>query len=196
MQHPEHSALPSGRSGRLLALALLFASVIIFLLLAVMPAVNLWNSLGDELETLRAQADGYQRLVTRKDEIAKQLIERQAEIAEAADYLAEADPAIAAAQAQRDLGAAAETSGVDVRTTFTLPPATVDGFTSIGFQLSLSGPMRSLRDFLYAIEAGQPRLVVDRLLIRASQSSGTSVTTEVYEMMLDLHGYMSAEEVP
>ena len=139
MQRPDPLKLPDGRRGRLLALGLLAIAMTIFLVFVGMPAVNLWQTLADELPALQARADGYQRLISRHDSIATKLVDRRTGLETAADYLAAEDPAIAAAQAQRELGALAETSGVDVRTTLTLPPTTEEGFTSIGFQLSVSG---------------------------------------------------------
>lgn len=196
MQRPDSLKLPDGRRGRILALGFLAIAVTIFLLFLVLPAVNLWQTLADELPALQARADGYRRLISRQDSIAAKLADRRTGLESAADYLAAEDPAIAAAQAQRELGAQAETSGVDVRTTLTLPPTTEEGFTSIGFQLSVSGSMRSLRDFLYAVEAGQPRLIVDRLLFRPSQSSELEAVGTLYDMTLDLHGYMPAAKTP
>ena len=51
--------------------------------------------------------------------------------------------------------------------------------------------MRSIRDFLYAVENGNPRFVVDRLVVGPSQQQ--DVAEGDVDMALDLHGYMPGE---
>ena len=184
-------SLPTGRSGRVTALCLLSAILIAFAFGLVIPLVDTWNDLDDEFEALKVRARGYERLMERRSAIAAQLATMKEHIDERPDYLPVAEPAVVAANAQADLSSIAESTGAIVRSTLTLPPVVADGFTAIGFQISVTGSMRSIRDLLYAIEGGKPRFVVDRLVIGPSQQQD-AVEGDV-DMALDLHGYMLGE---
>lgn len=196
MLRPEARTLPDGRRGQLLALGLLAIAILVVFLVLIMPGLDLWRALGEEVRARQSQADNYRRLIERQSEIAQQLALRRTELAQASDYLVEADPAIAGAMAQRDLRALAEVSGLNVLTTLALPPTSADGFVAIGFQMGVSGPLRPLRDFIYAIESGQPRLIIDQLVLRLGGASSPEADTPIYDMTLELHGYMLEGSAP
>lgn len=187
-------ALPTGPSGRVLALCILGAVLTVFMMGIVLPLVTAWNDLDDQFQALTVRARGYDRLVARQDTIAAQLTALRARLAEAPDYLVVAEPAVAAAETQGELSTLAKDSGALVRSTLTLQPTVADGFTAIGFQLSVSGSMIAVRDLLYAIESGQPRLIIDRLMMGPSQQQGASPGD--LDVSLDLHGYMPGEVEP
>lgn len=187
-------ALPIGPSGRVLALCILGAVLTVFMMGIVLPLVTAWNDLDDQFQALTVRASGYDRLVARQDTIAAQLTALRERLAEASDYLVVAEPAVAAAETQGKLSALATDSGALVRSTLTLQPTVADGFTAIGFQLSVSGSMLAVRDLLYAIESGQPRLIIDRLMIVPSQQQGAAPGD--LDVSLDLHGYMPGEVEP
>jgi general secretion pathway protein M len=188
--------LPTGLAGRALALGLPAVLLVAFLLGVVMPLADYWRRLDDEYRRLESTARGSERLIARKDEIAAQIKGLQAELNDAVGYLPQAEPAMAAAQVQGSVAELAERSSAVVRSTQTLPTNAADGFTSIGFQLSVSGSMLAVRDLLYAIESGRPRLVIDRLTITPSQDADPESTPGKVDMSLDLHGYMIGEIAP
>lgn len=195
-QNRRIAELPTGLAGRALALGLPAVLLVTFLLGVVMPLADYWRRLEDEYRQLESTARDSERLIARKDEIAAQIKGLQTELNDAVAYLPQAEPAMAAAQVQGSVAELAERSGAVVRSTQTLPTTAADGFTSIGFQLSVSGSMLSVRDLLYAIESGRPRLVIDRLTITPSQEADTEGKPGKVDMSLDLHGYMIGEIAP
>jgi hypothetical protein len=188
--------LPTGVAGRALALGLPAVVLVLFLIGVVMPLADYWRQLDDEYTRLESTARGSEQLIARRDTIAAQVRSLQAELKDAVDYLPQAEPAVAAAQVQGSLAELAERSTAVVRSTQTLPTTAADGFTSIGFQLSVSGSMFAVRDLLYAIESGRPRLVIDRLTITPSQTVDTGGKPGEVDMSLGLHGYMIGEIAP
>lgn len=182
--------LPTGVRGRLVALSLPAILLLVLLLGIVMPLVDYWRSVEAERTQLFNKTLAYERLASRKDAITRQVQVLEDELTQAVDYLPKAEPAMAAAQVQADLGQLAERSGAVVRSTLTLPAKAGDGFTAVGFQLNVTGSMRSIRDILYEIETGHPRLVIDRLTITPAQESAA---TRDVDMSVDLHGYMIGE---
>jgi len=185
--------LPTGVRGRLVALSLPAILLLVLLLGLVMPLVDYWRSVDAEHTQLFNKARAYERLASRKDALTSQVDALEAELTQAVDYLPKAEPAMAAAEVQANLGQLAERSGAVVRSTLTLPTKAEDGFTAVGFQLSVTGSMRSIRAILYEIETGHPRLVIDRLTIAPAQESGANSHPGDVDMSVDLHGYMIGE---
>jgi hypothetical protein len=185
--------LPTGVRGRLLALSLPALLLLVVLLGIVMPLVDYWRSVEAEHTQLFNKTRAYERLASRKDAITRQVRVLEDELTQAVDYLPKAEPAMAAAQVQADLGQLAERLGAVVRSSLTLPAKAEDGFTAVGFQLNVTGSMRSIRDILYEIETGHPRLVIDRLTITPAQESGADGQSRDVDMSVDLHGYMIGE---
>jgi general secretion pathway protein M len=185
--------LPTGTLGRILALALPAIALLFLIFGVVMPLADYWRSLDAEHARLAEQAAGDERLLSRKGKLASEVSALKGQLDEGVDFLPQAEPAVAAAQVQSNLGELAERSGAVIRSTLTLPIAVADGFTAIGFQLNVTGSVVAARDLLYAIESGHPRLVIDRLNIVPSQQSDPAARTGEVDMSLDLHGYMVGE---
>lgn len=185
--------LPTGVRGRVLALSLPAILLLVLVLGIVMPLVDYWRAIDLEHTQLFNKARAYERLASRRDAMTNQVRALEAELTQAVDYLPQAEPAMAAAEVQANLGQLAERSGAVVRSTLTLPAKAENGFTAVGFQLSVAGSMRSIRAILYEIETGHPRLVIDRLTITPSRESGTNSRPGDVDMSVDLHGYMLGE---
>lgn len=185
--------LPTGMRGRMVALALPAIVLLVLLLGIIMPLLDYWRIIDTDHTQLLNKTRAYERLVSRKESLANQVRALEAELAQAVDYLPRAEPAMAAAGVQANLGQMAERSGAIVRSTQTLPAKAEDGFTAVGFQLSVTGSMRSVRDILYEIEVGHPRLVIDRLSITPTRDPGANGLPGDVDMSVDLHGYMIGE---
>jgi hypothetical protein len=185
--------LPTGMRGRMVALALPAILLLVLLLGIVMPLLDYWRTVDADHTQLLNKTRSYERLLSRKEALANHVRGLEAELAQAVGYLPRAEPAMAAAEVQANLGQMAERSGAIVRSTLTLPTKAEDGFTAVGFQLSVTGSMRSVRDILYEIEVGHPRLVIDRLSITPAGDSGANGLPGDVDMSADLHGYMAGE---
>jgi hypothetical protein len=185
--------LPTGMRGRMVALALPAIVLLVLLLGIVMPLLDYWRVIDAEHTQLLNKTHAYERLVSRKEALARQVTGLEAELGQAVGYLPRAEPAMAAAEVQANLGQMAERSGATVRSTQTLPAKPEDGFTAVGFQLNVTGSMRSVRDVLYDIEVGHPRLVIDRLSITPARDPGPNGLPGDVDMSVDLHGYMIGE---
>lgn len=185
--------LPTGMRGRIVALSLPAILLLVLLLGIIMPLADYWRSIDEQHTQLLNKASASERLVARKDAMARQVRSLEAGLTEAVDYLPKAESAMAAAGVQASLGQLAERSGATVRSTQTLPAKAQEGFTAVGLQLNVTGSMRSIREILYEIEVGHPRLVVDRLTITPARDLGANAKPGDVDMSVDLHGYMIGE---
>jgi hypothetical protein len=188
--------LPTGLPGRALALGIPAMLLLLFIFGIVLPLADFWRDLDAEYTGLASQVSQQEQLIARKAKLAAEVSSLQAELEEGLDFLPKAEPAMAAAQVQVDLGALVERSGANLRSTLTLPTKAADGFTAVGSQLSVSGSMRAVRDILYGIESGRPRLVIDRLTIGPSQEGSSDVKPGDVDITIELHGYMIGEVAP
>lgn len=177
----------------MVALALPAILLLVLVLGIVMPLLDYWHTIDADHTQLLNKTRAHERLVSRKEALANRVRALEAELAQALGYLPRAEPAMAAAEVQANLGQMAGRSGAIVRSTLTLPTKTEDGFTAVSFQLSVTGSVRSVRDILYEIEVGHPRLVIDRLSITPAGDSGAGGLPGDVDMSLDLHGYMIGE---
>ena len=185
--------LPTGIRGRMVALSLPAILLLVLLLGVIMPLMDYWRSIDAQHTQLLNKARAYERLVSSKVAIAKQVQALEVGLTQAVDYLPKAEPAMAAAGVQASLGQLAERSGAVVRSTLTLPAKVGDGFTAVGLQLSVSGSVHSIRAILYEIEVGHPRLVIDRLIITPAHDLGAGTQPGDVDVSVDLHGYMIGE---
>jgi len=87
-------------------------------------------------------------------------------------FLAESDPAIAAANLQARLKSVAQGQTVDVTQANNVKPRTVAGLNFIGVGLDMMGRAEGLHQTLQAIENATPLLVIEKATLRADPSSG------------------------
>ena len=92
------------------------------------------------------------------------------EAAYSAWFLAESDPAIAAAGLQARLKELAQIHGIDVTQAHDVKPRVVDGTSYVGIGLEMSGGAEAAAALLRAVETEAPLLIVERAEIRAENS--------------------------
>jgi Type II secretion system (T2SS), protein M subtype b len=99
-------------------------------------------------------------------------------------------PAVAAAQLQGDLSGLAAAMGGEITTVQILEPEEAAPFSRIGLRLSLSGDTATVRDFLYAVEAREPMLIVRRMdLSIGNTASEASVENPSLTATFEIYGY-------
>ena len=150
------SLSPAAR--RALAFALLALAILAGAAAVAAPAV-LWRHYETELATverhvadLQAQVPARERLLQEERRLGTETAERS--------LLRGSTPGVAAAQLQGDLTALASAMGAAVASVQILDPEPADAFTDIGLRLTMTADISTLRDFLYAVEARDPILLV------------------------------------
>ena len=106
------------------------------------------------------------------------------------------DPDLAAAQLQQRIKLLTKENGASLASTQNLPAAAEDDAGRIVIRARINGDAEALSRVLYALESGQPLLMVENLSIRSRQKRSRSrrgkKAAEKYELNvnLDVVGYM------
>lgn len=159
-------SLPSGRQGRILAVALLLLALVLVWLGVAAPLADLYDGRAQAIQARRAFAD-------RMALVASQLPALRQRVAASAGtgathQLAEDSDALAAAKLQDLLQRLAAAAGARFSSVETLPAEPTDNFRRIALKVSLESTLPVLIELMEGIEAAQPRLWIDDLDLHGS----------------------------
>ena len=189
------AALPTGRQGQLLALALLLAALGAIYLFAAVPLLELYAERSAAVENARMLVP---RLKTAADELPG-LRARAAELRATASThkvtLDGSSDAIASANLQSHIAELAASAGVTIGSTESLPTEMRGGYRRIGLRYALSGPYESLVKFLARLDAATPPLVVDSLSIHGVMRRPGTPAASALDAGLDVYGFRNNENL-
>ena len=157
--------LPTGIRGRLTALALLAIPLILLVQYLLLPLLDSYRALDDEITGARADIAHYRRLLAQLPDLQEAVDRLADDNPLAPQLLAGGNQALAMANLQQRLQAAAERAGARV-VSLRIRESMVDGpLERITVQAQLTADTRSLRDLLHDIETGSPYLLIDAFSI-------------------------------
>jgi hypothetical protein len=189
------AALPTGRQGQLLALALLLAALGAIYLSAAAPLLELYVEHSAAVENARMLVP---RLPAAADELPG-LRARAAELRATASThkvtLDGSSDAIASANLQSHIAELAAEAGVTIGSTESLPTEMRGGYRRIGLRYALSGPYESLVKFLARLDAATPPLVVDNLSIHGVMRRPATPAASALDAGLDVYGFRNNENL-
>jgi general secretion pathway protein M len=189
------AALPTGRQGHLLALALLLAALGAIYLFAAAPLLELYAERSAAVENARLLVP---RLKAAADELPA-LRGRAAELRATASThkvtLDGSSDAIASANLQSHIAELAASAGVTIGSTESLPAEMRGGYRRIGLRYALSGPYETLVKFLARLDAATPPLVVDNLSIHGVMRRPGTPAASALDAGLDVYGFRNNENL-
>lgn len=151
---------------RWLAVGLLAAVIVLFIVLAIAPLVSTSMEYYAEKKDLRFRLQRYQQIVARKTEV-DQSIEQLKEQYQSQGYFNNSDTvALASAGIQRLIKNAVVQAGGELTSSQVLPSRSEDGLSRITVKVRISGDMEVLRGVLYEIENAKPVMIIDEVDIR------------------------------
>ena len=184
-----NAALPSGRHGRLLALAVLGAALATVYVAVAMPLLNIYVD-------RRAQVARERLLIEKLNTVAAELPPLQARLARLRTAVAnhkatlEGDTdAIASAALQGRLEQYAAAVGVTIGSSEILPTQAEGEYHRIGLRLLVNGPYRGLLQLVARIETARPPLAIDNLQIRGMQSAVRRSAAVGLDASLEVYGF-------
>jgi general secretion pathway protein M len=189
------TALPTGRQGRLLALALLLVALSGVYLLPAAPLLDLYADRAAAVENarrllprLRATADDLPRLRARLAELRASAGTQKVTLEGSSD-------AIASANLQSRIAELAAAIGVAIGSTESLPAEVRGGYRRIGLRYALSGPYETLVKFLARLEIATPPLVIDNLQIRGVLRRPGTAAVSTLDAGLAVYGFRNNENL-
>jgi hypothetical protein len=189
------AALPTGRQGQLLALALLLAALRAIYLFVAAPLLEFYAERAAAVENARMLVP---RLKAAADELPG-LRSRAAELRATASThkvtLDGSSDAIASANLQSHIAELAASAGVTIGSTESLPAEVRGGYRRIGLRYALSGPYEVLVKFLAKLEAATPPLVIDNLQIHGVMRRPGTPAASALDAGLDVYGFRNNENL-
>jgi Tfp pilus assembly protein PilO len=189
------AALPTGRQGQLLALALLLVALGAIYLFAAAPLLELYAERSAAVENarllvprLKAAADELPGLRARAAELRATPSTHKVTLEGSSD-------AIASANLQSHIAELAAAAGVTIGSTESLPTEMRGGYRRIGLRYALSGPYESLVKFLAKLDAATPPLVVDNLSIHGVMRRPGTPAASALDAGLDVYGFRNNENL-
>ena len=182
-------ALPTGRRGQWLALALLLLAVGAAYLAIVAPLLSLYAERDALIEQRRMLAP---RLGAAAAELPA-LRARAAALRATANTkkvtLEGASDAIASANLQSRIEAVASSVGATISSTESLPAESLGDYRRIGLRLVLNGEYETLVKLLAALETATPPLILDNLKINAQMSWGRGAPGRGLDAGFEVYGF-------
>ena len=162
------AALPVGRKGRLLALALGCLALALIWLALVAPLVDVYGARARRLVEQQELADHMAALAAALPELQRQSAGASQPAQGRAGLLEGASDAVAGAALQERLQGMVTAAGASLTSAEMLPPRTVVGLSRIGVRASVYAPdWPKLVGLLHAIREADPHLMIDDLTLNA-----------------------------
>ena len=181
------ATLPTGRTGQLLALAILCLVLGGVYLLLISPVIDLYSEREATLADRRMLAPRLSAAAAELPELRARLAELQAAATTRDIVIDGASDAIAAANLQSRIEELASSAGVTIGSTEGLAAENRGGYRRIGLRLAISGDYDGIIKLLAAIETTAPPLVLSNVQFHGvlrptaqAQSSRLDAGFEVY----------------
>jgi general secretion pathway protein M len=188
------AALPTGRQGQLLALALLLAALGAIYLFAAAPLLELYAERAVAVENARLLVPRLKAAADELPGLRARAAELRADAGTQKVILEGSSDAIASANLQSRIAELAAAIGVTVGSTESLP-AEVRGYRRIGLRYTLNGPYENLAKFLAKLETATPPLVIDNLQIHGLLRQPGTPTASGLDAGLDVYGFRNDESL-
>lgn len=161
------TALPTGRRGRLLALAITLVLILLVWEALVAPVLSLYDDRAASLQHDRVLLERMERVAAGLPGLQKQVSQMREAGDEEVFTIPGASDAVAAATLQNTLQEIATQAGANITSFETVPGQTVGGYRRIGLKLTMHEPWPTIVGLLRVIDTSHPPMLIDELEIHA-----------------------------
>jgi general secretion pathway protein M len=151
---------------RIIALALPLLMMYVAWIAIVAPIQAAFRNIDEEIAQRRTLLGRYVAVADQEMAMKQSLTVMEAEL-DKGELLADAPPAILAAELQSQIAAVAQSNGLQILSTKVLQGRSSGTLRQAGIGVSLQGTQENLRQALLAIESIRPYLFVERLVVNA-----------------------------
>jgi len=182
--------LPTGSTGRLLAMALLLLPILTLVQFALVPAWHAYAEQGEQLEVERGQLERFQRLAAQLPGMRSQVASLREQDLLAPFLINAANDALAAVELQERLKATTLAHEGRILSTRVLQAVADGAFERVLVDARPEIPLEGLQDLLHEIETRKPYLFVDELSVmaRPQRRGAQAAAAEMLETRLTFYG--------
>jgi hypothetical protein len=159
------------------ALALLFAFCWITVNAVVVPSIQWIAHEREEATSAVSLLARYRQLEASLPALEEQL-DRLKASNDSKAFLQGKPPALMTAEMQSIAQRLVSTAGVTLRSSRTLPVTSEEGFDRASVELDMTASIAALTMLLHSVEASEPVLLVDRLVVRVPESGAVTNAAE------------------
>jgi len=157
----------------------------------VEPMIDSQLEVRAQIQKKQAILDRYRPPVPGKDHYEGKLEELETQLSAAdALFLQEKKPTLAAANLQGFIHKIGQESGLTIVRENVPSPKERDSFVEVPIELSLSGDMKAVRNFLYRVQTAPYVLTVPKLILKKRYSASNPIFTADVQVV----GYIQSEE--
>ena len=150
---------------RIAAVSLLLLVIALMGVLVVRPVWQRYSANRDLIADLEDKVARFESVATRRAQLEQQLATTRRSM-NLDELTLQADSAtLAAADLQERVKAAVQASGGSLTSTQILDPEKVSSFDRVFVNVRMTGTTPAVQESLYALESGQPMLVIEDLLV-------------------------------
>jgi general secretion pathway protein M len=154
----------------MLALALLFAAVLLLSLGVVVPLLAISHDAAERVEEQEFKLQRLRKIAAEKDYWLKRMEEIRQQGQAEGRLIAKDTASLASADLQSRIKSAVMTAGGELNSTQVIPERKEEQFIRVAVKLRMTGSTQVLRDVLHSFESSQPLLFVENLNIRPIRS--------------------------
>ncbi len=158
---------PPSLSHRLLALALALLMVALLYAVVAQGLIGRYRYYQNSLAQYQEQLARLERIAATQEALRQRIAAVQKDPGLATQYLAQSNPALAAAELQQRLKTAVDTAGGALQSTQALPPVDEGAVIKVTVSALFNGDTSSLQQVLYALESQIPLLFIEHLEVSA-----------------------------
>ncbi|MDD4913410.1 MAG: type II secretion system protein GspM [Methylococcales bacterium] len=155
---------------RWLAVGLLVLVLLVFLLAVLIPLIGNGLALYDEKSDLLFRLQRQQKIIARKDLVAKNLEAVKARFQEQGYFSNRDTEALASADLQNIIKTTVTDAGGQLTSTQGLPGKTDNDFTKVSVRVRMTCTIETLRTVLHALTAATPVLIIDQIDIAPTRT--------------------------
>lgn len=181
----------SKREKRFLLVGVFALSANLGYVYVVEPMIDSQLEVREQIQKKQAILERYRPPALEKDHYEGKLKELGTQLSSAdALFLQEKKPTLAAANLQGFIHKIGQESGLTIVRENVLPPKERDSFVEVPVELSLSGDMKAMRNFLYQVQTAPYVLTVPKLILKKRFSASNPIFTAEVQVV----GHIQGEE--
>ena len=164
---------------RWIAVGLLIAVVLVFILVFIVPVVNKEMELHDAKNNLVFRLQQYERILAKKDAVIASMATIKQQHDSQGYFNSQNTDALASAEMQEFIKKAIVEAGGQLSSTQALPVSNKGKFSRITVRVRMTGNSEVLRDVLYKIETSAPLIIIDQIDIRPMRGKRNRTTRQI-----------------
>jgi general secretion pathway protein M len=175
----KHAMLSPALQQRWIAVGLLIAVVLIFILLIIVPVVSKGMELHEAKNNLVFKLQQYERILAKKEAVIASMANIKQQHEKQGYFNSQETDALASAEMQEFIKKAIVDAGGQLSSTQALPVSNKDEFSRITVRVRMTGNSEVLRAVLYKIETSTPLIIIDQIDIRPMRGRRNRTTRQI-----------------